>query len=67
MTVNASQANPGEITGDVPLTWEQVRDAAEATRTGMDIDNVYFLVNVESLGGAVAQGVQMKIDVTIAP
>ena len=65
MTVTAFIGNPEEISADVALTLEHVRSAAEATRTGMDMDNRYFIVTVEALGGAKAEGVQINIDLTL--
>jgi hypothetical protein len=65
MTVTATKDYPGEVTGDALLTRAKIRDAAEATRTGMSMENLYFIVNVEALGGTKAEGVQLNISFTL--
>ena len=66
VTVQASGSAPGTVTADVPLILEHVRDAAEATRTGMSMDNKYFIVDIRPLGGAKAEGVQINFEATLA-
>jgi hypothetical protein len=65
-TVQASSSETGSVSADVPLTLEHVRSAAEATRTGMSMDNKYFIVDIQPLGGAKAEGVQINVEVTLA-
>jgi hypothetical protein len=63
VSINATKDQPGELTADVPLTRKTVREAPEATRTGMDMESVFFIVKVEVVGGEKAEGVQINADV----
>lgn len=66
VTVTASSSETGSVSADVPLTLEHVRSAAEATRTGMSMDNKYFIVELQPLGDAKAEGVQINFEATLA-
>ena len=63
VSINATKDQPGELTAEVALTRKTVRDAPEATRTGMDMEAVFFIVKVEVLGGEKAEGVQINAEV----
>ena len=62
-SISATNDHPGEISADVKLTRESVRTAPEATRTGMDMESVYFIVTVEVVSGEKAEGVQINTEV----
>jgi hypothetical protein len=64
VSVSANKDKPGTLSADVPLTRKTVRETAEATRTGMDTEAVFFLISVEPVGGKKAEGVQVSAEVS---